>query len=65
MFGRFGLAVAAGVEACQVYSLDPGHGHRPTTDEVERFIKLMTAVGLVEVSRTGVAAMARGAEGIL
>jgi acetolactate synthase-1/3 small subunit len=35
-----------------------------TTDEVERFIKLMTVVGLVEVSRTGVAAMARGAEGI-
>ncbi|MET0430587.1 MAG: acetolactate synthase small subunit [Microvirga sp.] len=35
-----------------------------TTDEVERFIKLMTVVGLVEVSRTGVAAMARGPEGI-
>ena len=35
-----------------------------TTDEVERFIKLMTAVGLVEVSRTGIAAMARGAEGL-
>jgi acetolactate synthase I/III small subunit len=30
--------------------------------EIERFIKLMTSVGLVEVSRTGVAAMARGAE---
>jgi acetolactate synthase-1/3 small subunit len=35
-----------------------------TTDEVERFIALMTAVGLVEVSRTGIAAMARGAEGL-
>ena len=33
-----------------------------TTEEVERFISLMVAVGLVEVSRTGVAAMARGAE---
>ncbi len=33
-----------------------------TSEEVERFIKLMTAVGLVEVSRTGIAAMARGAE---
>lgn len=33
------------------------------TDELERFIRLMTAVGLVEVSRTGIAAMARGAEG--
>ncbi|MEM1046434.1 MAG: acetolactate synthase small subunit [Pseudomonadota bacterium] len=28
--------------------------------EVDRFIKLMTSVGLVEVSRTGVAALARG-----
>jgi acetolactate synthase-1/3 small subunit len=35
-----------------------------TTEEVERFIKLMTAVGLVEVSRTGIAAMSRGAEGL-
>ena len=35
-----------------------------TTEEIERFIKLMTAVGLAEVSRTGVAAMARGAEGM-
>jgi acetolactate synthase I/III small subunit len=35
-----------------------------TTEEIERFIKLMTAVGLVEVSRTGVAAMARGPEGM-
>lgn len=33
-----------------------------TTDEVERFIKLMTVVGLTEVSRTGIAAMGRGAE---
>jgi acetolactate synthase-1/3 small subunit len=33
-----------------------------TTEEVERFINLMVVVGLVEVSRTGVAAMARGAE---
>jgi acetolactate synthase-1/3 small subunit len=33
-----------------------------TTEEVERFISLMVAVGLVEVSRTGVAAMARGTE---
>ncbi|PZU90130.1 MAG: acetolactate synthase small subunit [Chelatococcus sp.] len=32
------------------------------TDEIERFIKLMTAVGLTEVSRTGIAAMGRGPE---
>jgi acetolactate synthase I/III small subunit len=35
-----------------------------TTDEIERFIKLMTGVGLAEVSRTGIAAIARGAEAI-
>ncbi|CAN7298782.1 acetolactate synthase small subunit [Bosea sp. LjRoot237] len=32
------------------------------TEEVERFIKLMTVVGLTEVSRTGIAAMSRGPE---
>jgi acetolactate synthase I/III small subunit len=30
------------------------------TEDIERFINLMTGVGLVEVSRTGVAAIARG-----
>jgi acetolactate synthase-1/3 small subunit len=34
------------------------------TDEIERFISLMTAVGLSEVSRTGIAAMSRGREGM-
>jgi acetolactate synthase-1/3 small subunit len=33
-----------------------------STEEIERFIKLMTAVGLTEVSRTGIAAMSRGPE---
>ena len=32
--------------------------------EVERFIALMAAIGLVEVSRTGVAAISRGADGM-
>jgi acetolactate synthase-1/3 small subunit len=32
--------------------------------EIERFIKIMTELGLVEVSRTGIAAMARGAGGM-
>ena len=31
-----------------------------STEEIERFIKTMTAVGLTEVSRTGIAAMSRG-----
>lgn len=35
-----------------------------STDEIERFLRLMTAVGLVEVSRTGIAAMSRGSEGV-
>src|SRR5919199_1019921 len=35
-----------------------------STDETERFLGLMTTVGLVEVSRTGVAAISRGAEGL-
>lgn len=34
------------------------------TEDIERFIRLMGEVGLVEVSRTGIAAMARGAEAI-
>jgi len=33
-------------------------------EDVERFINLMSAIGLVEVSRTGAAAIARGAEGL-
>jgi len=35
------LAVAAdvGVDAAQVYSLDPGHGHRPTPAEVETYLR--------------------------
>lgn len=34
------------------------------TEDIERFISLMAAIGLAEVSRTGVAAMSRGAEGL-
>ena len=30
-------AASAGVEAVQIYSLDPGHGHRPTMPEVQRY----------------------------
>ncbi|MBD3845870.1 acetolactate synthase-1/3 small subunit [Bosea sp. OAE752] len=33
-----------------------------STEEIERFIKMMTVVGLTEVSRTGIAAMSRGPE---
>jgi acetolactate synthase-1/3 small subunit len=33
-----------------------------TTEEIERFIRLMGDVGLAEVSRTGIAAISRGPE---
>jgi acetolactate synthase-1/3 small subunit len=32
--------------------------------EIDRFIDLMAEIGLVEVSRTGIAAVRRGAEGL-
>ena len=32
------------------------------TEEIDRFIRLLGAIGLVEISRTGIAAMGRGAE---
>ncbi len=35
-----------------------------TSEDVERFIALMAAIGLVEVGRTGVAAISRGMEGV-
>jgi acetolactate synthase I/III small subunit len=35
-----------------------------SSDDVERFINVLTGIGLIEVSRTGVAAIARGADGL-
>ncbi len=47
MSGFLAGAQAAGINAAQVYSLDQGHGHRPTPAELERY--------LVEVlSNTGI-----------
>jgi 4-hydroxy-tetrahydrodipicolinate synthase len=31
------MAAGTGVEAAQIYSLDQGHGHRPTRDEIYRY----------------------------
>lgn len=31
------MASAAGIDACQIYSLDQGHGHRPTMPELETY----------------------------
>ena len=39
------MADAAGIDACQVYSLDQGHGHRPNDDEIETyFTDVLSAV---------------------
>ncbi len=38
------VAESVGVDAAQVYSLDPGHGHRPTPDEVfEYLVEVLSA----------------------
>jgi 4-hydroxy-tetrahydrodipicolinate synthase len=37
MIGFLELAAEAGMEAAQLYSLDVGHGHAPTTEELETY----------------------------
>jgi 4-hydroxy-tetrahydrodipicolinate synthase len=32
------MAESVGVDAAQIYSLDPGHGHRPTREEVDEYL---------------------------
>jgi acetolactate synthase-1/3 small subunit len=36
-----------------------------SSEDVDRFVRLMGGCGLVEVSRTGIAAMSRGPQGML
>jgi 4-hydroxy-tetrahydrodipicolinate synthase len=38
MIENLGVAQSVGVDAAQIYSLDPGHGHRPTPDEVREYL---------------------------
>jgi 4-hydroxy-tetrahydrodipicolinate synthase len=38
MIGYARMAQSAGVDAAQIYSLDPGHGHLPTPDEVLQYL---------------------------
>ncbi|HMC41053.1 MAG TPA: dihydrodipicolinate synthase family protein [Acidimicrobiales bacterium] len=38
-----GLARATGVDATQIYSLDQGHGHRPSTVEMRRYFEEVLA----------------------
>jgi len=39
MIDYIGVAAEAGVDAAQIYSLDPGHGHRPTSAEIETYLR--------------------------
>lgn len=39
MIDDIGVAAEVGVDAAQIYSLDPGHGHRPTPAEIEAYLR--------------------------
>ena len=39
MIDHLDMAAKVGVDAAQVYSLDPGHGHRPTRAEIETYLR--------------------------
>ena len=39
MIDHIGVAAEVGVDAAQIYSLDPGHGHRPTPAEVRAYLE--------------------------
>ncbi len=39
------MATKAGIDACQIYSLDQGHGHRPTMAELEAyFVEILDSI---------------------
>lgn len=39
------MATKAGIDACQIYSLDQGHGHRPTMPELEAyFVEILDSI---------------------
>ena len=47
------LAQAAGVDAAQIYSLDPGHGHLPTPDEIMGYLTdVLSATSIPSVLST-------------
>jgi 4-hydroxy-tetrahydrodipicolinate synthase len=47
------VAASAGVDAAQIYSLDPGHGHRPTREEVDEYlIDVLSATTIPSVLST-------------
>lgn len=47
------MAAEAGVEATQIYSLDQGHGHRPTQDEIfGYFDEVLSAISVPSILST-------------
>ena len=47
------VAQSVGVDAAQIYSLDPGHGHRPTPEEVlEYLVDVLSATTVRSVLST-------------
>jgi 4-hydroxy-tetrahydrodipicolinate synthase len=47
------MAKEAGVDATQVYSLDQGHGHRPTRDEIQTYFEdVLSAIDLPAIIST-------------
>jgi 4-hydroxy-tetrahydrodipicolinate synthase len=47
------MAAGVGIEAAQVYSLDQGHGHRPTHEEIYRYFDdVLSAISLPAVLST-------------
>jgi 4-hydroxy-tetrahydrodipicolinate synthase len=53
MIAAVRVATQAGVDATQIYSLDQGHGHRPTTAEIRRYFEdILSATDLPAVIST-------------
>jgi 4-hydroxy-tetrahydrodipicolinate synthase len=47
------MAKDAGVDATQIYSLDQGHGHRPTRDEIQTYFEdVLSAIDLPAIIST-------------
>ena len=53
MVDYVGVAKAAGVDGAQIYSLDQGHGHQPTKDEIRAyFTEILDAVDIPSIIST-------------
>ncbi len=53
MIGYVAVAARAGVDATQIYSLDPGHGHRPDRTEIRAYFDdVLSAIELPAVLST-------------